>query len=152
MTQMSPTRQGARPAPAGERTGYVIAIVANAIMLYIANNVLAWDVLPFLTDDFTRVLPLLNVSLAAAMLVNAVYIGYDARWFKSSSQIVLLAISLAVTVRLYRVFPFDFAAAGFDWELLLRFVLMVAMFGIGVGIVVELGRLIFGTAQDDDGP
>lgn len=148
MTQTTSARQGARPAHAGQRAGYVVAVAVNAVMLYIVNNLLAWDVLPFLTEDFARVLPLLNVSLVVTIIANALFVVYDARWFRSSGQIVLLAISMAVTVRLYRVFPFDFTPYAIDWGMLGRFALLIAMFGIGVGIIVELGRLIFGSAPE----
>ncbi len=148
MTQTTPARHGTTPARAGHRAGYVVAVAVNAALLYVVNNLLAWDVLPFLTDEFAQVLPLLNFSLAATIVFNALYVIYDGRWFKSTSQIVLLGISMAVTVRLYRVFPFDFSAYAVDWALVTRSVLIVAMFGVGVAIVVELGKLIFGSAQD----
>lgn len=60
---------------------------------------------PFLTDQFTRVLPLVNLSLVATIAVNAVYLAYDDRWFAALTQTVLLAISMAATVRINRVFP-----------------------------------------------
>ena len=136
-----------RTSPATRRFGYVVAILVNVAMLIAANNLLAWDIFPFLTNDFERVLPILNVSLGAAVVVNLVYLGFDAGWFKSLTQIGLLAISLAVTVRLYQVFPFDFSAYEFNWELLTKWVLVLAMVGVGIGMIVELAKLATGTAR-----
>ena len=133
--------------PATRRFGYVVAILVNVAMLIAANNLLAWDIFPFLTGDFERVLPILNVSLGAAVIVNLDYLGFDAGWFKSLTQIGLLAISLAVTVRLYQVFPFDFSAYEFNWELLTKWVLVLAMVGVGIGMIVELAKLATGTAR-----
>ena len=125
----------------------MVAIVVNVFLLIAANNLLAWDIFPFLTNDFERVLPILNVSLAAAIAVNLIYLAYDAGWFKSLTQIGLLAISLVVTVRLYQVFPFDFSAYEFGWETLAQWVLILAMVGVGIGVAAELVRLAKGNTR-----
>lgn len=124
------------------RVGYVAAITVNSILLVVANNLLGWDLLPFLTEDFARVLWLINISLLATIAVNAGYLAYDRGWFKSLCQIGLGVISMAVVVRMYRVFPFDFSGSQFDWTWTARFVLVLAMVGIGIGIVVELVKLV----------
>ena len=80
------------------RSGYVVAIAVNVFMLYVANNLLAWDVLPFLTPDFGKVLWLIDISLIATILINALYLAYDHAWFRSFSQIALIAISFGVAV------------------------------------------------------
>ena len=67
--------------------GYVVAIVVNIAMLVIANNILAWGWLPFLTADFAEVLPLIDMSLLATIVVNATYLAHDPPWFKSVCQI-----------------------------------------------------------------
>ena len=96
------------------RSGYVVAIAVNVLMLYVVNNLLAWDILPFLTDDFGRVLWLIDISLLATIMVNLVYVAYDQAWFRSLGQIGLNLISLAVAIRMYQVFPFDFSGSTFD--------------------------------------
>ena len=124
----------------------MVAIAVNVALLNAANNLLEWDIFPFLTNDFERVLPILNVSLGAAIVVNLIYLDVDALWFKSLTQIGLLAISLAVTIRLYQVFPFDFSAYEFNWQLLATWALILAMVAIGIGVVAELIRLAKGNA------
>lgn len=144
-TKQSPPQTISSP---GRRFGYGVAIVVNAALLYVANNLLAWDWLPFLTDDFERVIPIINVSLAASMVVNLMYMVADPRWFKSLTQIGLLGISLAVTIRMYRVFPFDFSAYGFDWETTARVLMILAIVGIGIGLIAEFVKLIAATRAD----
>jgi hypothetical protein len=124
------------------RAGYVAAIVVNLVLLFVANNLLAWDLVPFLTDDFTRVLWLISISLLATIVVNLAYLWYDPAWFKSLCQIGLGGISMLVAIRTYQVFPFDFSAYQFDWERLARFVIVLSMVAIGIGVVVEAVKLV----------
>jgi hypothetical protein len=128
------------------RSGYVVAVLVNAVLLWVVNNLEEWDVVPWLTDDFSRVVPIINVSLVASLVANLMYLGYDTGWFKSLTQIVLLSISMAVMIRMYSVFPFDFSAYDFNWETVARVVMILAMVGIGIGIIVEvsksLGRML----------
>jgi len=146
LTQPKPARTKPGPSPATRRFGYAVAILVNVALLIVANNLLAWDIFPFLTNDFERILPILNVSLGAAIVVNLVYLAYDAGWFKGLTQIGLLTISLAVTIRLYQVFPFDFATYEFGWKPVATWALILAMVGIGIGVVAELVRLAKGNA------
>ena len=77
MTVTRPTPMTATTSGVARRSGYVIAIAVNVVMLYVVNNLLAWDILPFLTDDFGRVLWLIDISLLATIMVNLIYVEYD---------------------------------------------------------------------------
>lgn len=134
--------EGRRSAqPAGRRTGYVVAIAVNAVALYVVTHLLVWGVPAFLTADFATVLPLLRFSLIATMLVNAVYLVHDGPTFRSVTQLGLLGISLMVTVRLLRTFPFDFSGYGAGWELATRGALLIALAGVTIAMAVEVVRL-----------
>ncbi|MGZ5385737.1 MAG: hypothetical protein ACXWH0_17385, partial [Acidimicrobiia bacterium] len=102
---------------------------------------------PFLTNGFERVTPIINVSLGAGILVNLLYLIFDPVWFKSLTQIGLLGISMAATVRLYQVFPFDFSAYEFNWETTGRMLLILAMVGAGIGMIAELVKLATSTSR-----
>ena len=147
LTHPRPGRTKPGPSPATRRFGYMVAILVNVALLIAANNLLAWDIFPFLTNDFERVLPILNVSLGAAIAVNLIYLGFDAAWFKSLTQIGLLAISLVVTVRLYQVFPFDFSAYDFGWKSVAEWALILAIVAVGIGVAAELIRLAKGNTR-----
>jgi uncharacterized membrane protein YesL len=123
------------------RSGYVAAIVVNIGLIFVFDNLLEWNVLPFLTQDFTEVVGLIKVSLGVSIVVNVLYLVYDEPWFKSLSRIVLSAISLAVAVLMYRVFPFDFTPYGFDWTIVARTAIIVAIVGTSAAILVDLVKL-----------
>lgn len=128
-------------SPATRRLGYGVAIVVNIVMLVIVNNILEWGWLSWLTDEWSDLAPIVSFSIIATIIVNAAYLVYDSAWFKSLTQVGLLVISWFVTIRIYRVFPFDFSAYSFNWEALTRAVLIIAMVGIGIGLIVELVKL-----------
>ena len=86
-------------------------------------------------------LPWLNASLIVGIVVNAAYLAFDPRWFRSLGQLVENVLSLIVTARFIQVFPFDFATWTTDWSWLIRTVLWIAIVGVAIGSVVELSRL-----------
>jgi hypothetical protein len=144
-------------SPAARRFGYLVAIGVNLVLLYVVNNLLEWGVPEFLTDDFERVLPIMNFSIVANIVVNIVYLFFDPTWFKSITQIVLSVIGLIVVIRLYRVFPFDYTAYEFyefEWEVVTRVVLVLIMIGISIGIIVttaKFGSDLVRAAREADG-
>lgn len=123
-----------------KRTGYMAAIVVNVAMLYAVHRLLEWGFVPFLTDDFRQLLPIVSLSLASTVLVNVTYLSYDPAWFRSLTQLGLNGISLAVVVRTYQVFPFDFSAYEFEWAGLVRLALVALMVVIGIALIVEVVR------------
>ena len=132
---------------ATRRFGYGVAIAVNVVMLWIVNNLLEWGWPSWLTDDFDRVLPIINLSIVATIIVNLVYIAYDAAWFKSMLQVVLLVISLVATIRLYRVFTFDFSAYSFNWEPVTRGILIFVCIAIGIGLIAEIVKFARSSAK-----
>jgi len=117
---------------------YGINILLNTAFLVVANNILSWGVLPWLTQDFQTVLLLLNISLIAAIVVNIIFLAYNARWFVVLGHLFLGITSLVVLVRLFQVFPFDFSAYDApNWEVLLRIGIIVGIVGLGISLIVE---------------
>lgn len=123
------------------RSGYVAAIIVNIALIFVVDNLLAWNLLPFLTNDFTEVAGLIKVSLGATIVVNFLYLVYDEPWFKSLTRIILGGFSLAVGVLMYRVFPFNFEPYGFNWTLTAQTLLIVAIVGTSIAILVDLVKL-----------
>jgi hypothetical protein len=137
MTITAPAR---RPSVAARRAGYVIAFAINAALLYVINIQPGWQALPFLTDSTSEVLGLVNISLAAGLAVNVAYFAHDARWVKALGDLITAGIGLAVAIRVWQVFPFEFHGS-FDWALPVRILLVVTMAGTGIAIVVQMVTL-----------
>jgi hypothetical protein len=137
MTANAPVRR----APVGaRRTGYAIAAVLTAGFWYVVNIRPGWQALPFLTDEAAQIVAWLNVSLAVSLIANVLYVAYDPPWWKSFGDLATTAVGLAVLMRLWQVFPFAFAGS-FDWALLVRVMVIVAIAGSIIGIVVNVVAL-----------
>lgn len=139
---MSSYTQRRTPGATARRVGYALAVVVNGLLLYGVNVWPGWRVLPFLTEDTVRVLGLVNLSLIAGMIANAVYLIVDRTWLKALGDLVTLAIGMAVLVGFWEVFPFDFTDSSLGWATVLRVVLLVAMAGTAVGLAVQFVVLI----------
>lgn len=139
MTVTSPAR---RPPVKSRRAGYAVAAAVNAAMWYLVNTWPGWQTLPFLTEDTSEVLGLLNASLVVAIVANVVYLAYDPTWVTSLGGMVTTGVGLAVLARFWQVFPFDFGGASVDWELIARIGLVAAMVGAAIGLVVQFVTLV----------
>ena len=141
MTVSQSTGTLSQPADARGRFGSAVAIAVNLVMLWVVDNLETWGVVPFLTAEFDQVRGLIQLSLAATILVNASWLAYDPIWYRSLGQICLNILSGFVAVTMYRVFPFDFSASEFDWEPFARAVIVLTVVGIVFGTFAELVKL-----------
>ena len=137
------------PSRAAREFEYVIAVGINAALIYVVHNLLEWNWAPFLTEDFTRLLPILTISLGATVAINLAYMAYDRVWFKSITQVGLLVLSGFVTAGIWDVFPFDFSNYDFAWAGTTRAILIVVFVAIVLGIISELVRLAGSWLADD---
>jgi hypothetical protein len=129
----------ARRGGAASRAGYVAAIVANLVLLYVFNNLLNWGV-PFLTDSFAAVVVFFNWSFVATIVANAAFLFYDGRWFGHLARMAINVFGFVAVLALFTIFPFDFPVGA--WDIVGRIVLVLAMVGIAIGTIVELVKLI----------
>ena len=148
-TASVPTEPRPRPRPSvragsrgSRRVGYAVAIVIDVVLLFVLNASPGWAAVPFLTAAFVQVLPWINLSLAVSAGVNVVYLAFDKRWFVASCQIVMSVIALVVSVQLLTVFPFDFSAYGFNWELVTRTIVWIGVLGSSVSVLVACAQLV----------
>lgn len=130
---------GARRA--GHRFGYLVAIVVNLVMLGAVQFILEWGWIPFLTDELEGLIPLISLSLIVTVIANLVYLFDDTVFVKSTAEIGVNLMSLYVTYQIYLVFPFDFSAYTFDWEMPARILLILAMVGTGIGVLASAWQL-----------
>lgn len=145
-----PAAAARSPRPAGRRVGYLAAIVVNAVVLFLLNARPGWQALPFLTGATSQVLGLVNASLAVGLAVNLVYLACDPPWLKSLGDLLTAAVGLAVSIRLWQVFPFSFHGSWAWCATAVRVLLLVGIAGCGIGVVVQassLGRLAARSGQ-----
>lgn len=124
------------------RFGYAIAVVVNLGLLFVVNNLLTWGWVPFLTDDFEQLLPIINLSLVVGVGANAAFVFYNAQWFRSAGQIVQNVVSLFVIVATLKIFPFDFSPYSINWTTITRLVLILIAVAIAIGTIAEIVKLI----------
>jgi hypothetical protein len=144
MTSTATVKTTKRPSAAARRTGYVFAVLVNAALLLGINVWPEWDVLPFLSNDFSQVLVLVNVTLVVSVVANVVYLFKDTTRVKSLGDVVTLSVGLAAMVQIWQVFPFDFGGSTFDWSLVFRIFLGLGIVGSAIAIVVALVSLVTG--------
>ncbi len=130
------------PSRGTRQFGYLVAIGIGFVMLYVANRLLEWGWFAWLTEDFEEVLPIVNLSIWAGIIANALYLVYDAEWFKLLTQIPQLIISGLVGFRMLSVFPFDFSAYEFAWDAVARWGIILPLVGIGIALVAVTIKLI----------
>jgi hypothetical protein len=140
MTITAPPR---RQPVGARRTGYLIATAINALMVYAAYAWPGWREVPFLTEDTPRVLWLVTLSLLLTAAFNVLYVAHDPPRLVAFGNLICAAIALAATLRIWQVFPFDFATS-FDWALVIRTVLLVAIAGTAISMIVQLRKLVTG--------
>lgn len=134
---------------AGRRFGYGVAIAINVALLIVVQYILDWGRLGFLTDAFADVVPWISLGLVATIVANLVYQFNDTPIVKSTGQILTNLISIFVTYQVYLVFPFDFSGSTFDWEVIFRILLVLAMVGAGIGVLVEAIKLASSEFQQE---
>lgn len=138
-----------RHAPGvAERFGYTVAIVLNGALLWFAHELLDLGWPGFLTERWELVLPVLTASLIAGIVANAAFVVHDRGRFRALADLVTGALSLAVSIRTWNVFPFDFSGYGTDWSWALRAILVLAIVGTSVAVIVNTVKLVFGPGRD----
>jgi hypothetical protein len=138
MTLTAPTH---RPTPTTRRFGYLVAVLINAVLLYAANVSPGWEAVPFLTADTVLVMGLVNASIIVNLAANAAYVITDPPWFKAMGTVLTSAVGFLAAVRIWQVFPFDFDSSAFDWALVARIVLGLAIVGSAIGVIAGLVAL-----------
>ena len=124
-------------ASRGERIfGYVLNAILQVTLIWLVNVAPGWRIVPFLTEDASRVIWLFNASVVIAFLVNAGWVLYDPPRIRRLGDAVMAAASLPVLARLLDLFPFEFASA--DWASVARVVLIVSIVGTAIAVLVNL--------------
>jgi hypothetical protein len=132
----------ARQPRLARQAGYGLAIGINTVLLWVVQNLGDWGWPSFVTAEWTRVRWIVSLSIAATILANVLYIVYDAPWVKALGDAGSGVVSVMAAVRLFTDFPFDFTGYAGPWSLLVRFFLIVAIVGGGIGVLANLAKAV----------
>lgn len=139
-----------RRSRTSRRVDYVVAAAVNLGILWVAQHLLEWGWPAFLTDSFDELLPIVTLSLAASVVVNLLWAWRDPAWFRHVGQIGLNLIGLAVAVRTWQVYPFDFTDYAGVWEPFTKVLIVLSIVGMAVATAVELVRLVIDAGTDEE--
>ncbi|MEW6010775.1 MAG: hypothetical protein CIT03_03830 [Methanobacterium sp.] len=110
-----------------KKADFVVAIVVNIIIWYIANNILNWNI-SFITPEFSQVLGILNVLILSTIGANIIFLAYYRGWLHNLLKIILNVLGLLVASAFYQVFPFSFSQEIYTWGVLLALILAMVVY------------------------
>ena len=114
--------------------GYIVSIIVNVFLIYVANNLLNWNI-PFLTKDFAQCLWAVNLSLGVTIFINFIFIFFDRKWFKNLMQAFGNVFSFISGFIFWRVFPLNLTTS---LARLVNFALIIGLGAIVLSIMIEL--------------
>lgn len=121
---------------------YTFAIFFNIIFFYIVNNLENW--VNWLSDGWTAVLWIINISIVLTIVFNLFYIFYDKNWFKNFTQIILNVIGCVSIATFYILFPLNLDATSFAWsQNLIKILLIIGFIGTIIAIIVNIAKLFY---------
>jgi predicted neutral ceramidase superfamily lipid hydrolase len=147
MTQQTVMFEEGSLSRTAKQVGYGFAVAINLLLAWVVTGILEWDVLPFLTEDFSRVQPIMIASFLVGAFVNLIYLIYDSKLAHSLGEIVTSVISFVVTAQLLIVFPFEFTDG--PWEWMTRAMLVFVAIAVVIATVVNLVELIVSVTKGE---
>lgn len=142
MFEMQAHVPGQNVPSAGRRFGYLVGAAVNVVLYYLVNAQPGWQVVPFLTSDLEKVLPLINLSFMIGVITNVLFILRDPRWLRLLGGIASTAVGLVTLWRLREVLPFDFGEISANWEPWVRGGLLILVVVTAIALVVQLLQLL----------
>lgn len=121
------------------RGEFIAAVIVNIICWYIANNLLNWN-LSFISPTFSDVLGILNLFLITAIIINFIFIFYNASWFRNLLSIITAILGVIVAYTFLTVFPF---ILNDTLALALKILLVLAIIGSFIAIIVHIMKVIY---------
>lgn len=134
-------RAPARALPrTARRFGHLVGAGVNVVLLYLVNRSPGWDAVPFLTDETTQVLGIVNASIVVGLVAQLVYVVWDPDWLRALGDVVTTGVGLLALVRIWQVWPIDLPTDGRD--ALARAVVALGVVGSVIGVLAGVVRLV----------
>ncbi len=128
----------------GKKSDYVGAVIGNLISLFLVNNIPNWH-LPFITSDWLTVLWIMNLSIGAQIIGNALLFVYDADWFRELVKGGMEVLGLISLYVFYTIYPLNFAAfSGLAWvDLVIQIAMVISMVVVVISLIFRAIRYFF---------
>lgn len=127
------------------RAEFVVAVIVNIILYYVANNLLSWNI-SFIAPSFADVLWIVNYFLLAAIIVNLLFILYHPNWFRNMLQIVTDVLFIITAYTFFTVFPF---LVGEGLVIVLKILIALLIAGSVIALIIHVVRFILGLIYRD---
>ncbi len=137
-------KNGLMKEKAVNKSEYIFAIIANLIILYIANNIMNWN-LSFISATFSQVLWTINLAIGSAIIGNILFLFYDPSWFRHLLKVFINIFGLIAAYTFYIIFPLSFSQNLVSLGVI--FALIVMMIAFALATLFEVFKLFFETYQ-----
>jgi hypothetical protein len=137
---------GQRRSRGSRRSGNLVSILINGLLIYLLDAHPGWRAVPFLTPATTQVIGLFTLTLAAGIAANVVYFIADPPRLRACGDLITLTIWLITALRIWQVFPFAFHGSIAFWAVIVQVFLIIGIVGTCIGLVYSLVILVIGKA------
>jgi len=125
-------RHGKGPA---RKIGYIVVIIIMFVILYLVRHWDHWH-LKFLTEDFSKVLFYIELSIYATIGANVLFVLYDNRWFKHLIQAITDVAGALSIIMFYVIYPLNIEHG--SWDKWIKIGLLVIFGFTIISIIVNL--------------
>jgi hypothetical protein len=128
----------------------IFGIIFSIVFLQIVN--IYYKDIPFLTSDFTKVIPLYNISLGIGITFNILNIILNNLYVKRIFELISNVIFVVLAYNLWILFPFDTSYIGDThiWDMVFRMLIVLPVFGVVIGSIVNIFKIFTFVRVDTD--
>lgn len=120
------------------RAEFVVSIIFNIILYYVANNLLNWNI-SFIAPTFVNVLWIVNYFLLAAIIINLIFIFYHPNWFRNLLHVVIDVLFIITAYTFFTVFPF---IVGEGLAIALKILIALVIVASVISLIIHVVRFI----------
>jgi hypothetical protein len=141
-------KSGGKSHPSiGRKIGYIVVIAIMIVLIYLLRHAREWG-LTILTEEFSKCLFYIELSIYVTIASQVLFILYDNLWFKHLIQgLANIAGALSI-IMIYVIFPFNIEDASvIKWVK----IGILIVFGLTViSVIVEIVKGIRYLARDPE--
>ncbi|PKN02851.1 hypothetical protein CVU76_02390 [Candidatus Dojkabacteria bacterium HGW-Dojkabacteria-1] len=123
-------------------TEAVFGILFNLLFYYLLNRF--YTLVPFLNEDFERILPIYNLAIMVSIFIHASRILFESKIYKDIGEIVNTGFFVYIAYLLWTIFPFNLEWFNNTalWNILIRFLIVVPAFIAFISAFVSLFKTL----------